>query len=96
MKMLFLPVIALAAFCGAAFAVTGILSIRSEGDKIDVTIDKVQLKHRARQFRHGTQEALDVAKEVGGVVYDKASEGWQKARRRVRELSHDRKRAANV
>jgi hypothetical protein len=90
--MLFLPLVALAAFCGAAFAVTGILSIRSEGDKIDVTIDKVQLKHRARQLKHGTEQAVEVAKEVGGVVYDTASEDWQKARRRLREFSHDRKR----
>ena len=55
--------------------------------------DKVQLKRRTRQLKHGTQQAVEAAKEVGGVVYDKASEGWQKARQRLREFSHDRKRA---
>jgi len=96
MRTLFLPLMVFGAFCGAAFAVTGILSIRNEDDKIDVTIDKVQLKHRTRQLKHGTQQAVGMAKEVGGVMCDKASETWQKARQRLREFSHDRQRAVTA
>ncbi len=82
MRRLILTLAVLAIVAGAVIAAVGALHIGSTEDKVNITIDKKQLKEKAEQ-------GLEQAKETGSAILHQTGEALRKAGKELRKPSDD-------